>query len=83
MNHMDVMNCPSCGGTGESFWMVWDVIDRQEQSVTEADYLRAAEDEDDAFLKGQRYCKLDCGCDTCKGVGSVFVDRFGDVHPME
>lgn len=68
----NVQTCPTCNGTGEADWKVFDIISREVVPCTELAYIYAAEDEDEAERKGQRYCKLSCECETCRGVGEVY-----------
>lgn len=66
-----VTDCPDCGGTGEGAWKVWDIIDRVIVDCTEIAYQIACNDEDEAAVKGKRFCKLSDTCPTCRGTGQV------------
>ena len=63
--------CPNCKGTGEGDWQVFDIYTREVIGCTENAYLIAADDEDIAESKGQRYCKFSDVCQTCKGDGVI------------
>lgn len=69
-----MITCPDCKGTGEGDWQVFDVISREFVDCTENAYLIAAENEDIAELRGQRYCKYSNVCQTCKGEGEIPED---------
>lgn len=69
----NVIDCPDCGGTGKGNFKVWDIIERHEVSCNQLEYMIAAEDENEAFDKSQRFCKLSCVCQRCNGEGVVMV----------
>lgn len=81
-NDLDTIACPTCLGSGEADWKVFDVIERRIVSCSEVAYIYAAVDEDDAYYLGQRFCKLSCECQTCKGKGDVYTDKYDNIYPI-
>lgn len=69
----EVQICPTCNGTGEADWKVFDIHSREVVECSELAYIYAAETEEEAEEMGKRYCKLSCECQTCKGRGDVYV----------
>lgn len=65
--------CPACQGTGQGPYMAFDTELRIDIPVTREEYFSLPADEDDAFLKGERYCQQDreeCAC--CRGTGVIW-----------
>lgn len=78
-NHLEVIDCPHCGGTGEADWKVFDIRERTIIRCTEHAYICAAANEDEAEYLGKRYCKESCECQTCLGNGTVYQDKRDNI----
>lgn len=64
--------CPDCKGTGLAPYKAWHIHRHVAVEVTYLTWLMIPRDEDDAFTKGENWCRMDREqCPTCKGDGEI------------
>lgn len=64
--------CPDCKGTGLAPYKAWHIHRHVAVEVTYLTWLMIPKDEDDAFTKGENWCRMDREqCPTCKGNGEI------------
>lgn len=65
--------CPICKGLGHTGYYAFDVHSRKDVKCTETTWLALPDTEDDAYEKGQRYCKQEVEpCSKCGGEGYIY-----------
>lgn len=70
-----MVTCPDCKGTGYAPYKAWHIHRRVSTDVTEATWRMIPKDEDEAYEKGENWCRMDrTFCPTCHGEGEVHED---------
>lgn len=64
--------CDACNGLGHAGYFAFDIIKREFVKCTETAWLALPVDEDDAEIRGKRYCRMEVEpCPICGGEGYV------------
>lgn len=70
-----MMTCPDCKGTGMAAYMAFHIHERVEVEVTATCWHVLPKDEDEAFDRGENFCRMPRGlCSTCHGEGEIPED---------